>query len=173
MVHQVVLKTALFLAGGMIEHAGGSSRLSRLGDMARTAPLIAVMFFVPAMSLAGIPPMSGFTAKFALFDSVAASAEWWILGVAVTVAPADVVLDRQDLDRRVLGPGRSPARACGRRRFGARPPLMMVAPTVVLVTPTVALGVIAGPLYDYCLRAAGDLLDPSTYISIVLEGAGS
>ena len=86
MVHQVVLKTALFLAGGMIEHAGGSSRLSRLGDMARTAPMIAVMFFMPAMSLAGIPPMLGFAAKFALFDSVAESSEWWILGVAVTVA---------------------------------------------------------------------------------------
>ena len=55
----------------------------------------------------------------------------------------------------------------------SRPPMMMVAPTVVLVTLTVALGVAAGPLYDYCLRAAGDLLDPSTYISTVLEGAGS
>ena len=86
MVHQIVVKTALFLAGGMIEHAGGSSRLSRLGDMARTAPMIAVLFFVPAMSLAGIPPMSGFAAKFALFDSVAESSEWWILGVAVIVA---------------------------------------------------------------------------------------
>ncbi len=38
MVHQVVLKTGLFLAGGLIEHAGGSSRLSRLGGMVRTAP---------------------------------------------------------------------------------------------------------------------------------------
>ena len=111
MVHQVVLKTALFLAGGMIEHAGGSSRLSRLGDMARTAPMIAVIFFVPAMSLAGIPPMSGFAAKFALLDSVAA-----VVGV---VDPrrgghrraADLVLDRQDLDRRVLGAGRSVGRA--------------------------------------------------------------
>ena len=86
MVHQVVLKTGLFLAGGLIEHAGGSSRLSRLGGMVRTAPVIAVLFFVAAMSLAGIPPMLGFAAKFSLIDSTAASHQWWILGVAVLSA---------------------------------------------------------------------------------------
>ena len=74
MVHQIVLKTGLFLAGGLIEHAGGSSRLSKLGDMVRTAPVVAVLFMVPALSLVGIPPLSGFAAKFALFDATAAAA---------------------------------------------------------------------------------------------------
>ena len=133
MVHQVVLKTALFLAGGMIEHAGGSSRLSRLGDMARTAPMIAVIFFVPAMSLAGIPPMSGFTAKFALFDSVAESSRVVDPRRGHHRRAADPVLDRQDLDRRVLGPGRSRPRPARPRRSRSRPPMMMLAPTVVLV----------------------------------------
>ena len=170
MVHQVVIKTTLFLAGGMIEHTGGSSRLSRLGDMARTAPLIAVVFFVPAMSLAGIPPMSGFAAKFALLDSVAASREWWILGVALTVSLLTlfsiakiwigVFWARRDPDEA------APAGA------GRRPPLLMTAPTVVLVLMTVALGVAAGPLYDYCSRAAGDLVDPSAYVARVLGEDG-
>ena len=35
-VHHIVVKTALFLSGGLIEHAGGSSRLARLGGMVRT-----------------------------------------------------------------------------------------------------------------------------------------
>jgi multicomponent Na+:H+ antiporter subunit D len=48
----------------------------------------------------------------------------------------------------------------------------MLGPTAVLVIATVALGVMAGPLYDYCLRAAADLVDPSTYVSVVL-GKGS
>ncbi len=168
MVHQVVLKTALFLAGGMIEHTGGSSRLSRLGNMARTTPMVAVVFFVPAISLAGIPPMSGFAAKFALFDSVASSAEWWILAVAVVTSMLTlfsiakiwigVFWAQRDPDEEAP-PG-----------AGRRPPLMMTAPTVVLVLMTVALGVAAGPLYDYCTRAAGDLVDPSSYVSLVLEG---
>ncbi len=70
-VHHIVVKTTLFLTGGLIEHAGGSSRLSRLGDMVRTAPVIAVLFGIPALSLAGIPPFSGFVAKFAVLDATA------------------------------------------------------------------------------------------------------
>jgi multicomponent Na+:H+ antiporter subunit D len=49
------------------------------------------------------------------------------------------------------------------------PPAMMTAPTALLVAATVALGIAAGPLYDYCVRAADDLIDPSGYVSLVLE----
>ncbi len=73
-VHQVIVKTALFLTGGLVEHVGGSSRLSRVGGMLGTAPVIAVLFLVPALSLAGFPPMSGFIGKFALFDAGVGSA---------------------------------------------------------------------------------------------------
>ena len=41
--------------------------------MVATAPLIAVLFLLPALQLAGIPPFSGFVAKFGLFDATAAS----------------------------------------------------------------------------------------------------
>ncbi len=102
-VHQIVLKTGLFLAGGLIEHSGGSSRLSRLGNMVHTAPLVAVVFLVHAMSLVGIPPLSGFTTKFALFDATADAGEWWLLGVAAVVALLTLFSDGEDLDRCVLG----------------------------------------------------------------------
>jgi multicomponent Na+:H+ antiporter subunit D len=166
MVHQVVIKTTLFLAGGMIEHTGGSSRLSRLGDMARTAPLIAVIFFVPAMSLVGIPPMSGFTAKFALFDSVAASGEWWVLGVAIAVS----LLILFSIAKIWIGVFWAQAEPSEVAVMHGRPPNLMVGPTAALVAATVALGIAAGPLYDYCVRAATDLLDPAAYISRVLGG---
>ena len=38
LVHHIVAKTTLFLTGGLMEHVGGSSRLTRLGGMVRTAP---------------------------------------------------------------------------------------------------------------------------------------
>ena len=85
-VHHIVVKTTLFLVGGLIEQAGGTSRLNLLGSMMATAPLIAVLFLLPALSLAGIPPFSGFVAKFGLFDATARSAEWAILAVGVLVS---------------------------------------------------------------------------------------
>ena len=51
----------------------------------RTAPLVAVLFLLPALSLAGIPPFSGFVAKFAVLDASAESGEWVGFGAAIAV----------------------------------------------------------------------------------------
>ena len=170
-VHHIVLKTALFLTGGLIEHASGTSRLHRLGGMVRTTPVIAVLFLLPAMSLAGIPPFSGFVAKFALFDAAARERQWPVLAVGVLVglltlfsvfkvwisvfwSPAHVEPDRVALDPAVTTRWEGPA--------------LMVLPTALLAAATLAIGVAGGPLYDLSTRAAADLVDPSAYIEAVL-----
>jgi multicomponent Na+:H+ antiporter subunit D len=65
-VHHIIVKTALFLAGGITERVGGSGRLGAVSGIARTHPWIAVGFFIPAMALAGLPPFSGFWGKLFL-----------------------------------------------------------------------------------------------------------
>jgi multicomponent Na+:H+ antiporter subunit D len=68
-IHHITIQTALFLVVGLIERRGGSTSLLKLGGLARLAPLLALLFFVPAMNLAGIPPMSGFLGKVGLIDA--------------------------------------------------------------------------------------------------------
>ncbi len=67
--HHITVQTALFLVAGLIERLGGSTVLDRLGGLATTSPLLGVLFFVPAMNLAGIPPFSGFVAKTGLLQA--------------------------------------------------------------------------------------------------------
>ena len=67
--HHITIQTALFLVLGLVERRGGSTSLLKLGGLARLAPLLGVLFFVPAMNLAGIPPMSGFLGKVALTEA--------------------------------------------------------------------------------------------------------
>ncbi|WEV77798.1 Na+/H+ antiporter subunit D [Janibacter cremeus] len=67
--HHITVQTALFLIAGLIERAGGSTIIDRLGGLAAGAPIVAFLFFVPAMNLAGIPPFSGFVGKVALIQS--------------------------------------------------------------------------------------------------------
>ena len=74
-VHHIVVKTALFLVAGLVEHRAGTGRLSQIGGLVRTAPTIAVLFALSALSIAGLPPFSGFVAKFALVDAGIGSAE--------------------------------------------------------------------------------------------------
>ena len=64
--HHIAIQTTLFLVAGLIERQGGTTSIDRLGGLARRSPLLAVLFFVPAMNLAGIPPLSGFIGKLGL-----------------------------------------------------------------------------------------------------------
>ncbi|MBT2380786.1 Na+/H+ antiporter subunit D [Streptomyces sp. ISL-111] len=87
-VHHITVQTTLFLVAGLIERRGGTTELTRLGGLAKAAPILALLFFVPAMNLAGIPPLSGFIGKLGLMRAgVADGSAWaWILvaGSAVT-----------------------------------------------------------------------------------------
>jgi multicomponent Na+:H+ antiporter subunit D len=68
-VHHLTIPTTLFLVAGLVELRSGTSHLGQLGGLAKTAPILALMFFIPAMNLAGIPPFSGFLGKVALIQA--------------------------------------------------------------------------------------------------------
>jgi multicomponent Na+:H+ antiporter subunit D len=67
--HHIAIQTTLFLVAGLVERTGGATSVDRLGGLARRSPLLAVLFFVPAMNLAGIPPLSGFIGKLGLLQA--------------------------------------------------------------------------------------------------------
>ena len=169
-IHHIVAKTGLFLTGGLIEHAGGSSRLTRLGGMVRTAPVIAVLFMVPALSLIGLPPFSGFVAKFALVDAASASSAYAVMGVAVLVSFLTLYSLMKIWISVFWSPATEPLDSPPDSPAGGEPlggPLLMVVPTAVLAAATLAIGLAAGPLYELSLRAATDLLEPTAYVSVV------
>lgn len=72
-VHHITVQTMLFLAAGLIERVGGTTSLSRLGGLLKSAPLVAGIFFLGALNLGGIPPFSGFLGKLPLFHAGVAS----------------------------------------------------------------------------------------------------
>jgi multicomponent Na+:H+ antiporter subunit D len=167
-VHHIVAKTTLFLTGGLIEHVGGSNQLRRLGDLLRTAPVLAVLFLVPALSLAGIPPFSGFVPKLALVQAGLAESEWAIVGVSLVVSLLTVyslitIWSSAFWNLADEEPEGTP-HAAG--PLGGPP--LMVLPTAALVLVGLALALGAGPLYDLTHRAAADLLDPTGYVEAVL-----
>jgi multicomponent Na+:H+ antiporter subunit D len=231
--HHIAIQTTLFLVAGLVERQGGSTSVDRLGGLARSAPLLALLFFVPAMNLAGIPPLSGFIGKLGLLEAGVAEGSWpamvLVAGGVVTSlltlvaiarvwtrafwrpaaqedgpvpepvgVPAGDGLASSDT---TAGAGRRTATAArqrawarhaavatdttpsqdgfgaaprGRRPSPARPlPAVMLGATMAMVAVTVALTVIAGPLYAYTDRAAADLRDRTPYLESVLgEGTG-
>jgi multicomponent Na+:H+ antiporter subunit D len=167
MVHHIIVKTSLFLVGGLVDHATGSSRLSRVGGMVRTTPFLAAMFLLAAFALAGIPPLSGFIAKFGLFDAGIADRHYTVVAIGLVVS----LLTLFSMVRIWMGafwspPETEPAPVRGSVNRAGGPPLM-VGPTAALVACSLAVAAAAGPIYSLCERAAADLLDRDAYIQQV------
>ena len=66
MVHSVVVMGSLLLVASAIEHTYGSSRLDRVAGLRTREHLVTGVFVIGALSLVGLPPFSGFVAKYAL-----------------------------------------------------------------------------------------------------------
>jgi multicomponent Na+:H+ antiporter subunit D len=168
MIHHIIVKTALFLIAGLIEHTSGSSRLSRIGGMVRTAPLLAAMFLVSALSLVGIPPLSGFISKFALISAGVAARHYPIVGVALAVSLLTLFSMIRIWGGVFWSPAEDTSIELSRQDIGARGSRTMVGATAALVVCSLAVAAAAGPLYALSERTARDLFDRDTYITSVL-----
>jgi multicomponent Na+:H+ antiporter subunit D len=117
--HHIAIQTALFLVAGLIERQGGSTAVDRLGGLAKASPLLAVLFFVPAMNLAGIPPFSGFIGKLGLLRAGVAEGSPLALALVVggvvtsllTLVAVARVYTRAFWRPRTQEPGRDSARS--------------------------------------------------------------
>jgi len=169
LINQIVLKSTLLLGAGMVDHAAGSSRLAEIGGLARRFPLLGWLFILPALSLAGVPPFSGFVAKLSVIDAGFAVESWVAVGVALGVSVLTLYSMTKIWGGAYWGEVAvvaEPGDSVSVRHGGTWP---MLASTGALVAGTVALAVVAGPLFELCERAAADLLDPSAYIQVVLR----
>ncbi len=135
--------------------------------------MIAVLFALPALSISGLPPFSGFVAKFALVGAGIEAEQWGIVAVSLLVSLLTMYVMAR-IWAGVFWSVPEDAVIVARLQPGVtRVPILMTAATAVVVGLTVALFVFAGPLYDLAERAAVDLLAPQGYIDAVLHRAGS
>ena len=168
-VHHIVVKTTLFLVGGLIEERAGTGELRRLGGLQHSSPFIAALFLIPALSLAGVPPMSGFVAKLSLVQSgLAAGAN-----VTVAVSLAVSILTLFSMTKIWAGafwgaPIDPPPESAKQTDTETGWSVLMVGSTAVLVAAGLAFVVFATPLYDLGQTAAAVMADSTKYIEAVL-----
>lgn len=167
-IHHITVQTTLFLVVGLIERRGGSTSLDILGGLAKASPGLAILFFIPAMNLAGIPPLSGFLGKVGLLEAGVSNGSH----LAYLLVIGGVVTSLLTLYAIIRAWNKAFWQPALVELPTARIPRSMVIPTSALVVFGVTLTVVAGPLYAYCVRAA-EGLNAAGYISAVLGGGGS
>ncbi len=167
-VHHIIVKTNLFLIAGIVNRVKGSYELSRLGGLYREKLWLAILFLIPALSLAGLPPLSGFWAKLILVRA-GLEAEHYVLIAAALAVSLLTLFSMTKIWNEAFWKG-SAAVSNERASVKSHPPLRwMVAPAVCLASLTLAIGFSAEPLFALASAAADQLLDPSQYIDAVLH----
>lgn len=173
MVQHIVVKTSLFMTAGLVEHAAGTGELPRLRGLLRTAPVLAVLFLLSALSLAGVPPLSGFVGKLALVEAGFQSHAAAIVAVSLAVSLLTLSVMARIWSGAFWGAAGEPAEPDGGEEAVARVgrlggPVWMVVPTGALVACGVAAALAAGPLYGLSVRTAHDLMEPARYVHAVV-----
>ena len=164
--HHITVQTALFLVVGLVERRGGSTSLDRLGGLAKIAPVLAVLFFIPAMNLAGIPPMSGFLGKVGLLQAGVAVGT----PLALALVVGGVLTSLLTLYAIVKAWNKAFWQTAPVEPEPVTLPGGMTGAAGALVVIGLSLTVVAGPLMAHTDRTAAYLTDRAQYVHAVLVG---
>lgn len=74
--NHILVQTTLFLIIGLIERHEGTTSLRALGGLAKTHPMLAIMFMIAGLNLVGVPPFTGFIGKVGLAQSSVLQGQW-------------------------------------------------------------------------------------------------
>jgi multicomponent Na+:H+ antiporter subunit D len=166
-IHHITVKTALFLISGITERASGSQELKEMGGLLNTYPVVATLFMLAALSLAGLPPFSGFFAKLALLTAGVQEEQYIYVSVALLGSLLTLVSMSKIYVYVFWGEGK-PERTRSVRHMD------LLLPTAFLILITVALGLVGEPVLQLAQQAAMQLLSREAYIEAVfaaIQGA--
>ena len=167
LVHHIIVKANLFLVAGVASRIAGGTEIDRIGGLYKGAPLLGFLFLVPAFSLAGFPPLSGFWAKYVLVKASMDLQLWLVAGAALAVGLMTIYSMTKIWGRAFWEPhpgGVVPSLA--QLHPAQRAALML--PIASLALLTVVIGIAPEPFVALAERAAGELMDPTPYLTAVL-----
>jgi multicomponent Na+:H+ antiporter subunit D len=164
-LHHMLVISTLFLVSGLFLRLRRTTDLNALGGLYRSQPGVACLALIPLFSLAGIPPLSGFVAKVGVIGPMLGTGQYLVAAVALCVSLLTVLSMARLWEESFWKPAPVlSSSSVGRPRLGAA----ILAPIVFLVSLTIALTVLAGPVSSMTMRAAAQLLDRNTYVHAVL-----
>lgn len=162
-VHHIIVKTNLLLISGIVYKRFGSNHFSKTGGLLKKTPYLAILFLIPALSLGGIPPLSGFWAKYSLVKE-SLSLSFYIPAAFALIIGILTLYSMTKIWSEVFwkeAPNDTPRNSQNTSAWSYIPVLGFAAITLFI-------GFNAEPLFEYSEASAHQLMNPSGYIEATL-----
>lgn len=164
LMHDMIVKALIFLAGGVMISLTGTTKLREMSGLIHNHPYLGWMFFIGALSLSGIPPLSGFIGKIFVTQGTFESTQYWLGAIGLITSLMVLYSVMKIFLNGFWGETYlSTEEEQGTTRG-------VIIPITCLTVLTVLLGLGAEGLYVYVEQAVGELLSPSVYIDAVFKG---
>jgi len=166
-IHHIIVKSTLFMVGGAVVVLNRSDNLEKTGRLWLAAPVLGVVFLLQALSLAGLPPLSGFWGKYMIIVEGVRQQEWILVACALLAG----LLTLFSMLKIWNGPFWGTAAAQGVHTDDGRwKPMTAVAAGMTVLSLGIGLGA------EFFLRVAHEasrqLMDRGAYITHLLGGGG-
>lgn len=170
MLHHSLVKSNLFLISGLVQREAGTTMLKKLGNGIARMPVAAWLFLLSALSLAGLPPFSGFWAKLGLVKAAFAtdtSGGIALAGVALVVGMGTLISMTKIWNEAFWKPQPDDAPPAPVPMSLARR-TMHYLPVLLLSAVVLLLGLWPEPVLELANEAGRQLATPSEYVNAVL-----
>ncbi|MGI1821462.1 Na+/H+ antiporter subunit D [Exiguobacterium sp. TRN 1102] len=164
LIHDMIIKAVLFMLVGMMIGITKSGQLRDMGGLITRFPLFGWTFFVAALSLAGIPPLSGFFGKLLIVSGGMDEGELF--------GPLLVLLSSLFVLYSVMKIFLNGFWGEAKREYDG--PLVphtkrLIVPVFLLLIIAVAYGFGAEAIHPYITQAIEPLVNPEIYIDAVIK----
>lgn len=166
LIHNILTKMTLFMTAGIANALTGQQDIRKMGGIYQFYPKLAWLFLIPALSLAGLPPLAGFWAKFLIVKSALSGGDLALAFIILAVSLVTLyAMSRiwqlaywQPAQTYLNLPHQSPNGNLGG----------LIFPTALGVAAILLISLYPFPLYHFIQITSRELINPELYIHAVL-----
>ncbi|MCF6138005.1 Na+/H+ antiporter subunit D [Pseudalkalibacillus berkeleyi] len=162
LLHDMIIKGALFMLVGAVAIVAGTSDLRKISGLIKQYPLLGWLFFIATLTLAGLPPFSGFIGKLLLLKGAFENGHYVIGAVGLITSLLILV----SVMRIFLNGFWGESMTLPTKTRSIRP---LYFPITFLLIFSVVLGIGAEWFLPHIQQIGVDLMDPSIYVDTILK----
>lgn len=170
LIHDIIVKTNLFLMTGIIYKIRGTVNMDKLGGLYTAYPRMSVVMAVVLFSLVGIPPLSGFWPKIFLFQASFLNGSYLLIASLIFASFITLyVVARMwsEVFWKNLPEGQ--VHVDGLKGMRGIHRGLLVAPVVLMAVVSLVIGLGAEKIIVVARHIAAEMMDTGPYIQAVLN----